>query len=180
MANISARTIITTIVTSIVILLVAIIGFVWGSLFLQKQISAPTPAIESIITSQRWYVIFELKFPANYWTEGIHSFLFDANCPPGINAKSENGPTNPFSVDSTAKIQESTVFIRRRGLYLNEIEGDAFGHLIHPSQKTAVIYSLFVSSLEDAKRLQDQCKVSIKIDNDPFVKLIVIKIDKTQ
>lgn len=173
MAKISARArMITLIATS----LVAIIGFIWGSLFLQKQTSPPTPTIES----HRWYVIFELKFPANYWAEGVHSFLFDADCPLDINATNENGPANSFSVDRTAQIQNSTVFIRRRGLYLTEIEGDAFGHLIHPSQETAAIYSLFALSLEGAKRLQAECKVLIKIDNGPFVNLTAMKIDKTQ
>jgi len=177
MTKISARArIITTVMIGIVTLLVAMIGFIRGSLSLQKRTSAPIPTSES----QRWYVIFELKFPANTWAEGVHSFLFDADCPVDIQSKSENGPTNPFSVDSTAKIQNSTVFIRRRGLYLTEIDGDAFGHLIHPSQETAAVYSLFVSSPEDAKRLQAECKVIIKIDNRPFVNLTAIRIDKTQ
>jgi len=171
---------IATVMTGIVTLLVAMVGFIWGSLFLQKRISAPTPTIEPTVSSQRWYVIFELKFPANYWAAGVHSFLFNADCPSGIKSTSENGPTNPFSVDRTAKIQNSTVFIRRRGLYLTEIKGDAFGHLIHPSQETAAIYSLFALSLEDAKRLQAECKVSIKIDNGPSVYLTAMKIDHTQ
>lgn len=157
----------------IVILLVAIIGLIWGSLFLQERTSIPTPTIKS----HGWYAIFELKFRANYWAPGVHSFLFDADCSSGIKSTSENGPTNPFSVDSTANIQNSTVFIRRRGLYLTEIRGDAFGHLIHPSQETAAIYSLLTSSLEDAKRLQNECKVSIKIDDGPFVNMTVTKID---
>ena len=167
---------ITTVMTGIVILLVAMIGFIWGSSFLQKRISAPTPTIES----HNWYVICELKFPVNYWAEGVHSFLFDADCPLDIKATSESGPTNSFSVDSIAKIQNSTVFIRRRGLYLTEIEGDAFGHLIHPSQETTAVYSLFALSLEDAKQLQDECKVLIKIDNGPFLNLTAIKIDRAQ
>ena len=180
-ARISAESnMITTIITSILTFLVVIMGFLWGSIFLQKRTSTPTPAIEPTTPSNDWYVIFELKFPANYWTEGIHSFLFDADCPFGIIATSENGPTNSFSVDRTAEIQNSTVFIRRRGLYLTEIEGDAFGHLIHPFQETAAIYSLFTLSFEDAKRLKDGCQVSIKIDDESFVDLTPIKIDKTQ
>ena len=180
MAKNSARaSIITTVIAGIVTLLVAIMGFIWGPLFLQKRTNAPTPTLEATMPSHGWYVIFELKFPANYWAEGIHSFLFDADCPFGINSTSENGPTNSFSVNKTAKIQNSTVFIRRRGLYLTEIEGDAFGHLIHPFQETAAIYSLFALSLEDAKRLQDECKVLIKIDNGPFVNLTAMKIEKT-
>lgn len=166
--------------TSIVTFLVVIIGILWGSIFLQKRTSTPTPTIEPTTPSNDWYVIFEIKFPANYWTEGIHSFLFDADCPFGIIATSENGPTNSFSVDRTAEIQNSIVFIRRRGLYLTEIEGDAFGHLIHPSQETAAIYSLFTLSFEDAKRLKDECKVSIKIDDGAVLDLKPIRIGKAQ
>ena len=127
-----------------------------------------------------WRDTYAASNSAEYWAEGVHSFLYDADCPPDIKATSENGPTNPFSVDSTAKIQNSTVFIRRRGLYLTEIKSDAFGHLIHPSQETAAVYSLFASSLEDAKRLQAECKVLIKIDNGLFVNMTAMKIDKTQ
>ena len=179
--KISGRTnIITTPLTCIIIFLVAIIGFIWGSIFLQKWTSTPTPTIEPTTPSRDWYVIFEHKFPTNYWAEGVHSFLFDADCPFGINSTSENGPTNAFSVDRTANIQISTVFIRRRGLYLTEIKGDAFGHFVHPSQETAAIYSLFALSFEDAKRLKAECKVSIKIDNGSFVDLTPAKIDKPQ
>jgi hypothetical protein len=176
-----ARTnIIAIIITILVTLFVAIVGFILGPIFLQKLTGTPTPTIEPTAPSRGWYVIFELKFPANYWAEGVHSFLFESDCPPDINSTSENGPTNAFSVDRTAQIQNSTVFIRRRGLYLTEIKGDAFGHLFHPSQETAAVYSLFTSSFEDAKRLQDECKVSIKIDDGPFVNLTATKIDKIQ
>lgn len=171
----SARTsIITIAITSIATLL--IIGYFWGPIFLQtlKPTNEPTPL------SRDWYVIFELKFAANYWTEGVHNFLFNADCPPGIDATSENGPTNPFSVDRTAEIKQSTVFIRRRGLYFTEIKGDAFGHAIHPSQETAAVYSLAAVSFEDAKRVKEECKISIRIDDGPFVGLAPTRIDKTQ
>ncbi|HXD10994.1 MAG TPA: hypothetical protein VN653_13095, partial [Anaerolineales bacterium] len=91
-----------------------------------------------------------------------------------------NGPTNPFSVDRTAKIQNSTVFIRRRGFYRTEVRGDAFGHVMHPSQETAAIYSLFALSFEDAQRLKEECKVSIKIDDGSFEELSPTRIDKSQ
>jgi hypothetical protein len=181
MAKFAARkNSIATVITGIITLLLTMIVFLGGSLFLQKWTSVPTPTIEPTRPSHGWYVIFELKFPANYWAEGIHSFLFDADCPFDINATSENGRTNSFSVDRTAEIQDSIVFIRRRGLYLTQIKGDAFGHSIHPSQQTAAIYSLSALSFENAKRLKDECKVSIKIDDGSFVELTPTKIDKTQ
>jgi hypothetical protein len=171
---------ISTCIASLVILLVAMVGVVGGPIFLHRWVSTQTPAIEPTPLSRDWYVIFELRFPANYWAEGVHRFLFDADCPKGINSTSENGPTNAFSVDRTAKIQNSTVFIRRRGLYLTEIKGDAFGHFIHPSQETAAIYSLFASSFEDAKRLKDECQVLIKIDDGASVGLTPTKLDKAR
>jgi hypothetical protein len=179
--KIAAKTnVITTSIVGIITLLVVFLGFIWKPIFLPKWTSTPTAIIEPTIPSRDWYVIFEHKFPANYWAEGVHSFLFDADCPLGINSKSENGPTNAFSVNRTAKIQSSTVFIRKRGLYLTEINGDAFGHFIHPSQETAAIYSLFVLSFEEAERLKNECKVSIKIDNGSSVDLTPTKIDKTK
>jgi hypothetical protein len=181
LTKVSARSnIISTFIASIVTLLVAIVGVVLGPIFLHQWASTPTPTIEPTHLSRDWYVIFELRFPANYWAEGVHSFLFDADCPFGMSSTSENGPTNAFSVDRTAEIQDSTVFIRRRGLYLTEIKGDAFGHFIHPSQETAAIYTLFALSFEDAKRLRDECKVAIKIDDGSFVDLAPTELDKIQ
>ena len=172
--------IITTLIITIGTLFVAIISLFWESIIFENWTGTPTPAIELTTLPRDWYVVFELKFPVNYWTEGVHSLSFEANCPVDINSISENGPTNSFSVDRTAVIQQTTVFIRRRGLYLTEIKGDAFGHFIHPSQETAAIYSLFTLSFEDAKRLQDECKVFVKFDNGFLKKLPATRIGKIQ
>jgi len=179
--KISRRTnIVITSIICIVTLLVAMIGFIWRPMFLQQWKNTPASDIEPTTLSHPWHVIFEHKFPANYWTKGVHSFLFDTNCPIDINSTSENGPTNAFSVDRTAPIQKSVVFIRRRGLYLTEFDGDAFGHFVHPSQETVAVYSLSAFSFEDANRLKYECKVSIKIDGGTFVDLSPTEIDKEQ
>ena len=178
-ARISARANITVaVITGSVTLLVALISVIWGPMLLKTMNKEPSPTIEPTSATRDWYVIFELKFPAYYWTEGPHSYLFDANCPFGINSTGAEEPTYMFTVDKVAQIQKSTVFIRRRGLYLTEIEGDAFGHFIHPSQETAAIYSPFALSFEDAKRLRDECKVLITIDDKASMDLSPIKIDK--
>ena len=178
-AKIAQRTsIITTTITVLGSLLGILIAAIWGPILLHKWTSTPTPTVEPTSQSRDWYVIFELKFPPDYWSEGFHSYIFDADCPFGINSTDESEPAYSFSVDQTADIQNSTVFIRRRGLYLTEIEGDVLGHSVHPSQETAAIYSPFALSFEDAKRLQDECEVKIKIDDGVIVDLTPIKIDK--
>lgn len=146
-----------------------------------KSIADTTPSINTQSPQSRgWYVVFELKFTSAYWAEGIHSYLFNADCPFGINSTGESEPTYSFSVDRTADIQNSIAFICRKGLHLTEIEGDIFGCSIHSSQETAAIYSPLALSFEDTKRLQDECEFKIKIDNRTFVDLIPIKIDKSK
>ena len=168
------------IIVAIIGLLGTIIATILGPIIVKKVTDTPTPTNTPTALARDWYVIFELKFPPDYWSEGLHSYLFDADCPFGINSTGESEPAYSFSVDRTADIQKSTVFIRRKGLYLTEIEGDILGFSIHPSQETTAIYSPFALSFEDAKRLQDECKVTIKIDNGAFVDLTPIKIDKTK
>lgn len=180
-AKIAQRTsIITTTITVLGSLLGILIATIWGPILLQKWTSTPTPISESTIQTRDWYVLFELKFPPDYWSEGLHSYLFNADCPFGINSTGESEPTYSFSVDRAAEIQDSMIFIRRKGLYLTETEGDVFGHSIHPSQETAAIYSPFALSFDDAKRLQDECKVTIEIDNKASLDLSPIKIDKAK
>ena len=158
--------------------LIAMIGSIPGpTIFLSwpgtfASLNGPTtPAGE-------WSIIFEHPFPANYWSEGVHSFSFSAECPAGINFHSENGPAYAFSVDPVAAIQDSTVFIRMRGLYLVAIRGDAFGHVIHPSQKTAAIYTLFAGSFADAKRLQNECTITMQIDSSYSIELSPLEINQ--
>lgn len=178
-AKIAQRTsIITTTITVLGSLLGILIAAIWGPILLHKWTSTPTPTVEPTSQSRDWYVIFELKFPPNYWTEGIHSYLFDAQCPFGINSTGEDESTYSFTVGQTTQIQDSTVYIRRGGLFLSEIEGTSLGSFVHPFQETAAIYSPFALSFEDAERLQDECIVQIKIDNGTFVDLTPIKIDK--
>jgi hypothetical protein len=166
------------IIVAIIGLLGTIIATILGPIIVKRATDTPTPVNTQSSQRRDWYVIFELKFPPNYWTEGLHSYLFDANCPFGINSTGENEPAYSFTVDPTTQIQTSIVYIRRGGLFLSEIQGDSLGNFIHPSQETAAIYSPFALAFEDAKQLKDECKVTIKIDNGTSMDLTPTSIDK--
>jgi len=125
-----------------------------------------------------WYVIFSHEFPAGYWNEGIHKYLFKADCPFSINSTKANEPPYSFSVRQGAELQDSMVYIRRGGLFLVEISGISFDDKINPSQATTAIYGPLALTFEDAKRLRDECKVRISIDDGEFTDLNPIRIDK--
>lgn len=136
----------------------------------------PTPTNQP----RDWYVIFSLEFPAGYWEEGIHKYLFDADCPFSINSTKESESSHGITVKQDAKLQGSMVYIRRGGLYLVETFGTSIGDTIHPSQATTAIYGPFATSFDEAKRLHDECKVRIQIDDGEFMDLIPTRIDKVR
>jgi hypothetical protein len=178
-AKISARTnIIVAVISGLVTLFVTLISVIWGPQILQNLTRTPTPTLEQMPQPRDWYVIFEHKFPASHWTEGIHKYLFQAICPFGINSTKADEPPYSFSVRQTAEIQNSMIYIRRGGLYLVEIFGTPVNIAIHPSQETTAIYAPLAVSFEDAKRLRDECMVKIQIDDGVFLDLQPTKIDK--
>jgi len=180
-AKISARTtIIAAIISGTVTLLAAIISVIWGPILLQKWTTTPTPTAEPTALSRDWYVIFELNFPPNYWTEGIHKYLFKANCPFSINSTKDDEPAYSFSVNPSAEIQNSVIYIRRKGLYDVEIQGTPLNLSINPSQETIALYGPFARSFEEAKQLRDRCKVQISVDDGPFTGLTATRIDKIE
>ena len=178
-AKISARTnIIVALITGFVTILVTLITVIWGPIWLKNMDKEPTPTVEPTSTPRDWYVIFELEFPSNYWAEGIHKYLFKADCPFGINSTGIKESSYSFSVKQTAEVQNTIVYIRRGGLYSVEIFGDKSDNTINSLQKTTAIYSPFTITFEDAKRLRDECKVDIQIDDGEFISLAPTRIDK--
>lgn len=172
---------------SAALIIVAVIGLVGTVIstvlapILVKQVNEPpTPAPTVTPTNARrdWYAVFELRFPPGYWTEGIHNYTFDANCPFEINSTGADEPTYSFTVSGSAALQASTVYIRRRGLYLGEIETASLGDSLHPSQESAAVYTPYAFSAAEAQRLLDECLVQLRIDNGPFTPLAPIRIDQ--
>lgn len=160
--------------------IIAVTGSIQAPPFFSNRSGASAALQRPTEPAGDWYGIFEHPFPANYWAEGVHSFSYSADCPVEINTHTENGPAYAFSVDRTAAVQDSTVFIRMRGLYLVAIKGDAFGHTLHPSQKTTAIYTLFAGSFADANRLQNECKISMQFDSGLTVELSPLDINQFQ
>jgi hypothetical protein len=178
-AKIAARTsVITTIITVAGTLIGLAITAIWGPILLQKMNSTPTPTVQSTALPRNWYVVFELKFPSNYWAEGTHDYLFKAACPFSINSTKTDEPHYSFSVAQTATAKSSPIYIRRKGLFDVEILGASIGNTINPAQETIALYAPLATSFEEAKQLENECKVQISIDQGAFVDLSPTRIDK--
>ncbi len=168
----------------IIVALIGLIGtFVSAILapFINRKLDAPptpTTAITPTAAFRDWYAVFELKFPSGYWSEGIHSYIFDARCPFDINSTGADEATYSFTADHTTTLQNSTVYIRRKGLYLGEIETTTLGDALNPLQETAAVYTPYAFTFEDAQRLLNECQVQIRIDHGAFIPLTPLRVDK--
>jgi hypothetical protein len=178
-AKISARTtVIAATISGLVTLLAAVVTVVWGPIILHKLTDTPTPTIAPTSVSRNWYVIFEHSFPPNYWSEGVHKYLFKADCPFIINSTKADEPSYSFSVKDSAPIQNSKIYIRRKGLYDVEMRGTPLNISINTAQETVALYGPLAPSFEEAKKLMDSCKVQISIDDGAFIDLTAVRIDK--
>ena len=179
-AKLSARTtIVAAVISGAVTLLAAVVTVIWGPIILHKLTDAPTPTTAPTAVTRDWYVVFEHTFPANTWSEGIHKYLFNAECPFSINSTKADEPSYSFSVKESVPVQNSKIYIRRRGLYDVEIAGTPLNNIsINPAQETTAVYGPLATSFEEAKQLRDKCKVQISIDDGEFIDLVPIRIDK--
>jgi hypothetical protein len=178
-AKISARTtIVAAVISGMVTLLAAALTVVWGPVLLHKLTDAPTPTIAPTTVTRDWYVAFEHSFPANFWSEGIHKYLFKAECPFAINSTKADEPSYSFSVKQSAPIQNSGIYIRRKGLYDVKILGSPLNITINPSQETIAVYAPLATSYDEAQQLSDKCKVRISIDDGEFIDLAPTPIKK--
>ena len=178
-AKISARTtIIGAVITGVISLLAAVVTVIWGPLVVHKltATSMPTPAPTAV--SRRWFVVFEHSFPSNYWSEGVHKYLFKAACPLSINSTKADEPSYSLSVKQSAPMPNSKIYVRRRGLYDVEISGTPLNISINPAQETIALYAPLATSFEEAQKLRDSCKVQISIDDEAFLDLTPTRIDK--
>jgi hypothetical protein len=136
------------------------------------------PTVSPTVAPRDWYVIFSYEFPENYWKDGIHNYLFKANCPFSINSTKSNESSYSLTIKKDTEILSSMVYIRRGHLYLEEVGGTPISSTINPAQPTTAIYGPLAENFEDAKRLQNECKVQISIDDGSFIDLTADRIDK--
>src|SRR6185503_18992034 len=146
----------------------------------RQALTATLPTVSPTDPPRKWYVIFSYEFPDNYWEEGIHNYLFKADCPFSINSTKSDEPPYALTVKKDAEILGTMVYIRRKALFLEEVLGTSISNTINPAQATTAIYGPLATTFEDAKRLKEECKVQITIDDGSSIDLIPGRIDKLE
>ena len=135
-----------------------------------KQTALAPTSTQTIVRD--WYVPFSITFPPNTWSEGFHSYLFNATCPDPINSTKGNESIYAFKVSSSLPLNNLPIYIRRTNLYSEPIGTDGAVDGVNPNQTTIAIYTPYLITYEDAQRAQAKCYVTVSVDGTAPIQLI--------
>ncbi|MBN2385829.1 MAG: LysM peptidoglycan-binding domain-containing protein [Anaerolineales bacterium] len=115
-------------------------------------------------------------FPAGYWSEGTHSYLFLGEG--GSQCQLVTDPVT-FEVIRTASRFPDPIYLRATKLSTMEFGGDEF-FVVHPDQATQAVISLLDGEQgfprADAQDFLDACVFYFQADDGPWVELEIERL----
>lgn len=128
-----------------------VVGFVMLMILVMTLIEGDTAAVSPDVRRRRYPLVhaeFERRFPPGSWSEGLHQYALDVDCPGPSNDLSA---THSFQVSATLTSDPGHVYLRLKGPMVRKYGPDAVVTQFNPAESSSALVILELDPEEEAE-----------------------------
>ena len=141
---------------------------------LALPIPPPTPA-PPLPQDGNWILSFEYRFPASFWTPGLHTYTLALSCPHLSEPFDPKQWTQTFEVSENNQLLPNSTYLRITGLRTGPLTPYKVKS-IHPDQATVAFIALTELTRADAELGIHDCTGVVNWDGNPQRVLVAKEI----